>query len=401
MGLNGRPEEGAASPQTDDAPSRPPRRRRDAAAVRIGIIAAIAIVGALYLARGFLVPLLIGILASYALGPIVDWLEARRIPRVAGAGVVIAFVVVGLGWAVYSLQDVATSMIEKLPEAAHRIREEVRDHVHDALGGTPTAIQNIQAAAAELQGAATDVAGAQAPQKAPAKRAASAPTPVPATDASSTAGLRDFMLAQTALLLEIVEHAPVVLLLTYFLLASGEHFRRKLMKVLGPSRARKKDAMKILEEVDTQVQRYLLVTLISNVVVAIGTGLVFWAMGMEQPAAWGIAAGALHFIPYLGEVIFAAASGIAGFVQFGTAMQAITLMGASWLVAFVVGQGLTTWLQSRFARVNATVLFVALLFFGWLWGVWGLLLGAPLVAIAKAICDRVEFLKPAGEFMGQ
>jgi predicted PurR-regulated permease PerM len=91
---------------------------------------------------------------------------------------------------------------------------------------------------------------------------------------------------------------------------------------------------------------------------------------------------------------------VAALIQFGTVVNALVVMGASYVVSLIVGLVITTWLQSRFARVNAAVLFIALLFFGWLWGIWGLLLGAPLVAIAKVICDRVEWLKPAGEFMG-
>jgi predicted PurR-regulated permease PerM len=191
-----------------------------------------------------------------------------------------------------------------------------------------------------------------------------------------------------------------VLLLTFFLLASGEHFRQKLTKVVGPSRARKQDALRMLDEIDSQVQRYLLVTLVSNALIGVVTGILFLALGMEHPATWGVAAGVLHFIPYLGEVFFAVASGVAAFIQFGTAVSALVVMGASYGVSVIVGLVITMWLQSRYARVNAAVLFIALLFFGWLWGVWGLLLGAPLVAIFKVISDRVEWLKPAGELMG-
>jgi predicted PurR-regulated permease PerM len=198
----------------------------------------------------------------------------------------------------------------------------------------------------------------------------------------------------------VAAQAPIVLLLAYFLLASGEHFRRKLVQLVGRSLSRKKDAVRILEEIDVQIQRYLLGVLGANVLVGLGTWLAFEALGMEQAGVWGACAGVLHFIPYLGPVIFAVASGMAGFMQFGNAFDALSVAGASLLVATAVGSVIMTWLQSRFASVNAAVLFIALLFFGWLWGVWGLLLGAPLVAIAKVICDRVESLKPVGELLG-
>jgi len=113
--------------------------------------------------------------------------------------------------------------------------------------------------------------------------------------------LRDYALAQSALLFTIAAQTPIVLLLTYFLLASGTHFRRKLVQLVGPSLARKKDAVRILTEVDVQIQRYLLAMLLSNVLVAVCTWLAFEALGMEQAGVWGVAAGVLHFIPYLGR----------------------------------------------------------------------------------------------------
>jgi predicted PurR-regulated permease PerM len=200
-------------------------------------------------------------------------------------------------------------------------------------------------------------------------------------------------------LFSVVGQAPIVLLLTYFLLASGTHFRRKLVGLVGP--LRKADTLQILAEIDVQIQRYLLATLVSNILVAIATWLAFEALGMEQASAWGVAAGVLHFVPYLGPTLIALGSGVAGFLQFGSLLNGLAVGGASLAVAVAVGMVFTTWLQSRFGSVNAAVLFIALLFFGWLWGVWGLLLGAPLLVIAKVICDRVESLKPVGELLGR
>jgi predicted PurR-regulated permease PerM len=199
----------------------------------------------------------------------------------------------------------------------------------------------------------------------------------------------------------VAAQAPIVLLLAYFLLASGVHFRRKLVQFVGPSLSRKKDAVRILEEIDVQVQRYLLTMLMSNTLVAIATWLAFEALGMEHAGVWGVASGVLHFIPYLGSALIVLGSGIAAFLQFGSPLHALATAGVALLVAGAIGYLFMTWLQSRAARVNAAVLFIALLFFGWLWGIWGLLLGAPLVAIVKVVCDRVEALKPVGELLGR
>jgi predicted PurR-regulated permease PerM len=366
----------------------PAERRSTPTSLGIAILATIAVVAALYLGRAFFVPLLLGILGSYALAPLVDWLRARGIPRAAGAALVLGALVAGASWATFSMGDDAASMVQKLPEAARKVRE----HVVRAQAGGPTAMQKIQEAATELQGAA-DAAG----ETAPAKR--SAPKNV-VRDAEPSVWLRNYMLAQSALLFAVVAQAPIVLLLCYFLLASGEHFRRKLVGLVGPSLSRKKDAVRILEEIDTQIQRFLVVTVAANVVLGTATWLVFEALGVEHAGVWGVVAGVLHFIPYLGPAVFAIASGLAAFMQFGTVIDALAVAGASLVVATLVGSLIVTWVQGRYARVNAAVLFIALLFLGWLWGVWGLLLGAPLVAIAKVICDRVESLQPAGELLG-
>ena len=158
--------------------------------------------------------------------------------------------------------------------------------------------------------------------------------------------------------------------------------------------------MRILDEIDVQFQRYLLVTLASNALLAVGTWLAFLALGLDQAGVWGVAAGVFHFVPYLGPALIAIGSAVAAFLQFGSLPYAFAVGGVSLLVSGLIGFAFMTWLQSRFARINAAVLFIALLFFGWMWGVWGLLLGAPLVAIAKVVFDRVESLKPAGELLG-
>ena len=349
------------------------------------VMAVIAVTGALYLGRAFFVPLLIGILTSYALRPVVDWLEALRIPRAIAAAFVLAALVGGVSWTAYSVGDQGTVMLERLPEAARKLRQ----NLSSTRASTPTALQNVQEAANELQGVAADVA-----QK-PGTRPVVTPAP------SSTLWLRDYALAQSALLVAVAAQTPIVLLLAYFLLASGDHFRRKLVQLVGPTLSRKKDALRILEEIDTQVQRYLFATLASNALVGVATWLAFEAMGVEQAGIWGVFAGVLHFIPYLGPVVIAIAAGVAGFLQFGTPLHALAVAGASMLITGLIGMVFMPWLLSRFASVNAAVLFIALLFFGWLWGVAGLLLGAPIVAIAKVICDRVESLKRAGELLGR
>ena len=352
------------------------------ALIGLGVI---GLVASLYLARGFFIPLLIGILASYALRPVVSWLSAYHIPRPAGAALTLLLLTGGLSWVGYSLGDDTAAMIERLPEAARKLRQ----NLGAARESGKSPLQNMQEAANEIQGAAADASKSGPAARTPLARPAEAPPWV-----------RDYLVAQAGQLAAVLSQAPIVLLLTYFLLASGEHFRRKLVHFVGPSLSNKKEAVRILDEVDQQVQRFLLTTLIANSLVGLATWLSFAALGMEHAAVWGVAAAVLHFVPYLGSALVVIASGVAAFLQFGALMPALGVAAAALLAAGVMGLVFMTWLQSRAARVNTAVLFIALLFFGWLWGIWGLLLGAPLVAIIKVICDRVSSLQLAGDLLG-
>jgi predicted PurR-regulated permease PerM len=348
-----------------------------------GVLAALAVVAALYLARSFVVPLLIGILASYTLFPLVDGLQRLRIPRVIGAALVLGLIVGALGGVAFSLRDDAQNVVEKLPEAARKFRQKITS----SSQAKPGTLQQVGKAADELQRAAAEVTGT------PVRAAATRPPPL--------LWLRDYAIAQSALLIAVVAQAPLVILLAYFLLASGEHFRRKLLGFVGPSLSRRKITLHILHDIDAQVQRYMLVSILTNVLVGIGTWLSFEAMGISLAGLWGTAAGVMHFIPYLGPTFIAVASGIAAFMQFDSVEMGIAAAAVSLLVAALAGMVFMTWLQSRVSRTNPAVLFISLLFFGWLWGAWGLLLGAPLLAIGKVICDRVDALNPLGEFLGR
>jgi predicted PurR-regulated permease PerM len=353
--------------------------------ILICIIAIIAMVAAMYLAQAFFLPLLIGILASYTLSPVVSYLTRFHIPRAIGAALIIAVLLCALSWLALSLSSQATSMIEKLPDATRKLRQ----HLSDTRPLNQSALQNMQEAAKQIEGATADAS--IKPESNTAANYSSGPD----------TWLHDYGLKQSILLFSIAAQAPIIILLTYFLLASGTHFRRKIVQFAGPSFARQKDVVRMLDEINMQIQLYLLSMLIASILVGFAIWIAFKALGMEQAGLWGVIAGLLQFIPYLGPALTALASGIASYLQFGSILNALTTAGVSILISATIGLAFTTWLQSRFAHINAAVLFIALLFFAWLWGICGLLLGAPLVALIKVICDRVESLKPFGELLGR
>jgi predicted PurR-regulated permease PerM len=210
----------------------------------------------------------------------------------------------------------------------------------------------------------------------------------------------DYLWTGTIGLMTLVGQVTVVVFLTYFLMVSGDTFRRKLIKIAGPSLSTKKITLQALDEITGQIQRYLQVQLFTSAVVGLLTGLALWIIGLENAAVWGIAAGVLNLVPYVGSLMTAVASALVGFLQFGSLNMALVVGGTSLFIHTIIGNLITPWLTSRASRMNPVAVFVGLLAWGWLWGVWGLLLGMPILMIVKSVCDRVDDLKSVGEFLG-
>jgi predicted PurR-regulated permease PerM len=185
------------------------------------------------------------------------------------------------------------------------------------------------------------------------------------------------------------------------MLASGDMFKRKIVRIAGETLSKKKITLQAIDEIDLQIRRYLGVVVVSNVLVGVGTWILFSMIGVEYAGLWGVVAAILHTAPYFGPAIVAVASLFAAFLQFGDWSHALLASGATLAVATLVGSVFATWLSARQTRMNTTATFIGLLFFGWIWGLWGILLGIPLLAIVKAICERTEGWQGFAELLGQ
>jgi predicted PurR-regulated permease PerM len=133
----------------------------------------------------------------------------------------------------------------------------------------------------------------------------------------------------------------------------------------------------------------------------VATWLALWTIGLRQAALWGAAAGVFNSIPYFGPVIVAAATAIVAFLQFGTVTMAAYVSGISLVITSIEGWLLTPWLTSRTARTNEVAIFIGLIFWSFVWGLWGTLLAVPMLVAVKACCDHIEDLKPVGELLGE
>lgn len=386
-----RPDDTGADPATGTAaPAEPPRvllhMPVDVRSVSLVVLATLASVFMLRWASAVFIPVMVGLLFSYGLSPVVDWLAHRRIPRALSAAVLVLGIVFGVGATVYSLSDDAGKLVESLPVAAQKLRYSIR-----ALQGKPdNTLATMQKAASQLEQAAEE-----------ANRAAPLAQGVQRVQIEKPKfAIKDHLWSGTMGLLAMLGQIGMVALITFFLMASGDTFRRKLVKLAGPTLSSKKITLQALNEINDQIQRYMLVQLFTSGVVGIATWLCFLAVGLEHAAVWGIAAGVLNLVPYIGNVIITAGSAMVGFLQFGTLEMALLVAGISLVINSIEGFLLTPWLTSRASKMNPVAIFVGVLAWGWLWGAWGLLLGVPILMVIKAICDRVDDLKPVGEFLG-
>ena len=351
----------------------------------LAIIALLAGLFVLHWARAVFIPFMLGLVFSYALSPVVNWMESRRVPRALGAGIVILSLLAALGTTTYALSDEAVQLVESLPAAAQKFRQTLKAR----QGGKSGTLETVQKAASQIEQAAQE-------------------TSAPATSRGvmrvivepARFNIKDYLWTGTIGLATLTGQITVVIFLTYFLMVSGNTFRRKLIKLAGPSLSSKKVTLQALDEITGQIQRYFQVQLATSALVGVLTGLALWAIGLENAAVWGIAAGVLNLIPYVGSLVTAVASGGVAFLQFGSVNMALLVAGASLVIHTIVGNLITPWLTSRTSRMNPVAVFVGLLAWGWLWGVWGLLLGLPILMIVKAVCDRIDDLNPIGEFLG-
>jgi predicted PurR-regulated permease PerM len=380
------PPDAAAAPRAVDEHALLPMPI-DVRSAALGLIAALASIYALHWARDVFIPLALGLLVSYSLAPLVDRLQRWRVPRAIGAALLLVGAIGGFGSLVYSLSDDAAVLISSLPDAAQKVRDSLRA----GRGAPESPIEKVQRAAAKLEEAAAE----RSPPATPAQRGV---TRVQVERAHFD--IQDYLWTGTLGLVGIVGQALVVCFIAYFLLASGDSFRRKMVRIAGPGFAEKRITIEVLDDITRQIQSYLRVQIFGSVLVGLATGLAFLFIGLDHAAVWGVAAAVLNLVPYLGSVAISGSAALVGFLQFGTAGEALLVGGSSLAIHTVVGNLVSPWLTGRASRMSPVVIFVGVLAWGWLWGLWGLLLGAPLLMVVKAVCDRVDHLKGVSELLG-
>ncbi|CAG9165403.1 AI-2E family transporter [Cupriavidus respiraculi] len=348
--------------------------------IALVVLATLATLYAMQVAKPFIIPVVLAVLVTYLLDPMVSALHRRRVPRSIGATFVLLLLVAALASLAYLVQGQVESIVDRLPEIARKMSRTLSE----LLTGDDSMWTKIRRAASVLGGAAQHQLG-------------TGPGVLP----QSTESLSSMVLAGSVSVFALAGQAAVVFLLSFFLLVSGDMFKRKFVKMAGRTLTQKKINVHMLGEINRAIQRYMVMLLVTNVALGLCHWLLLTALGVNNAGTWAIAAGALHLVPYFGSGLTAICVGVAAFMQFGTVGVVATAAGGSILIATLIGSVVTTWMTGRMAKMNPVAVFVALLLFTWLWGAWGMLLAIPIAVITKVVADHIEGLEVLAEFLGE
>jgi predicted PurR-regulated permease PerM len=338
-------------------------------------------------AQPVLLPLVVAVLISYALDPLVATMDRIHIPRPLGAALVLCALIAILAAASVPLKQEAMALLDKIPQAIKELQREDASTSEDE----ESIMEKAQIAAKQIEETA------EKSQEEPAVQAGV--TPVRLVD--EPMDVRDYVIRNSPATLVLISQMFSVLLLVFFLLSVGKLYRRKIVRISGPSFRRMRKAARIMNELHHQVRRFLFVMVISALFVGILTWLAFLLLGVEQAALWGVVAGIASGVPYLGPFLVLVGSGVAAFLQFGELNTAVIVALTSLVITSIQGNLLMPWLTSYVSSLNAVAIFIGLLFWGWLWGPVGLIVATPILMIAKSVCDHVVNFRPVGELLGK
>jgi predicted PurR-regulated permease PerM len=325
----------------------------------------------LLVARDLLLPLTLAFFLSFLLHPLLRLLKRAHIPEALGAALLLIVLAGGVGLGLYSLVTPATEWIAKAPESMTRVQRKLR---------------TLRAPMQQMSRTADEVERTIAGDSATA----------PASPVKSPAWIKQALFGGTT---AFVSEAIVVIVLLYFLLASGDLFLRKLIKVL-PTFKDKKRAVEIAREIEHNISTYLFTVTLINIGVGVAVGVGVWLLKMPNPVLWGVLAGVLTYIPYLGAMVGIAVLSLAALLVFDDPAHALAVPAVYLVVSFLEGNFVTPLVLGRRLTLNPVVIFVGLLFWFFVWGIPGALLAVPILAIFKIVCDHVDTLAPIGEFFG-
>jgi predicted PurR-regulated permease PerM len=326
----------------------------------------------LYFGRDFFLPVTLALILSFLLVPLVRGLARFYIPYAIGASLVLVVVLGITSYGVYQLSEPVSEWIAKGPQSLRQVQLKLRQFKQS--------IDEVNEAAKQVE-QMTNMGENRRTQTVQVERP----------------GLGNLMLTETQ---EFLVGSAVMVVLLFFLLSSGDLFLRKLVRVL-PRLQDKKLAVEIMLQIEEDISTYLLTVTLINVGVGLTISLAFFFLGMPSPVLWGVMATLLNFIPYLGALAGIVVVTLVAILTFDTIGQILLVPGVYFVLNIIEANFVTPVALGRRLTFNPVVIFLWVIFWGWLWGAAGALVAVPLLAILKIVCDQIEPLAPIGEFLGQ
>jgi predicted PurR-regulated permease PerM len=340
-------------------------------ATGVGIIATVLSIAALKIASEITLPVLLAVLFTLLLSAPVRWLRRRGIRERFGAAIVVFAAVATLAVGSAMLVSPAIEWITSAPRTMQDVERKVR-RLARPLAALQKSAQRIERV-----------------------------TSVPGPDSTQQVRIAEPGLFAKASMetLRQVPTALTVVFLTYFLLAAAPLFRRKLAQIL-PGWRDVKRVEGALTEIELATSRFLLTMLLINSGVAAITALGLWLIGLPNPVLWGVVAGILNFMPYIGPIVTASVLTLAALASFDDPFRALLPAAITFLIHLIESNLVTPTLLGKRLPVNTVAIFLGLIFFTWVWGIPGAVLAVPITVVLKITCDHVEALHRVGEVLG-
>jgi predicted PurR-regulated permease PerM len=339
--------------------------------VSLVLLTLLAVLYTLHIAQAFILPIVLAVLLNLLLSPVVQLLRRYlRVPEALGAGVVILVFIGVLVFGVYRLTPAASAWVARAPESLATLQRRIQPLRQPVEKVSKAAEQVEQATDLDKKTPQVEIKG---------------PSLTKQVFGGTTAALSTLL---------------VIIFLTYFLLASGDLFLHKLVAVL-PQLKDKKTAVRIVRETQTQVSLYLVTSTMINTGVGIATGIALALVGMPNPVLWGVVAGVLNFVPYIGGLVNTIILTLAAFLTFEDTSRALLVPIVFTAINILEGNLITPMIMGRRMRLNTVAVFIGLIFWWYLWGIPGAILAVPMMAAIKIACDHIATLAPIGEFLAE
>jgi predicted PurR-regulated permease PerM len=367
------PNEGPAIPPDPWPVAEPlPHSRRSPGSAALTGLFVLAIFYTFYFARIFILPLVLALLFSLLLSPVVGGLSRLGIPHRLGSGLVVLALMGLIGGAVTLLIDPAATWIDRAPETLSRIEYKLRQFKKP--------VEEVDRATRKMEQLTGIKDGEESEPQVQLERKS----------------LSEIFFAGTR---KTLAGLIMVVVLLYFLLASGDLFLRKLVRVL-PHLENKKRAVEIARRLRRDISVYLWTITLINIGLGVAEGTAMHLLGMPNPMLWGVMATVLNFVPYLGAMVGIAVIAAVSALTFETPSQYFLPPLVYFILTALEGYFLTPIIVGRRLTLNPVVILLGLFLWGWMWGIPGAVLAVPMLASFKIVCDHLPPLAPVGEFLG-